>query len=110
MEEKVTYKTLNSANVRVDNSVDSERVYNISANASIDGMGSGSTNNVNGIDSGDVRRKDDDVMVASFSHYGNLNINFQVVDVAEMCAIINAVNAFITDLKAKVKTVSPVSL
>lgn len=30
--EKVTYKTLNSANVRVDNSVDSERVYDISAN------------------------------------------------------------------------------
>lgn len=108
--EKVTYKTLNSANVRVDNSVDSERVYNISANASIDGMGSESTNNVNGIDGGDVRRKTDDVTVASFSHYGSLNINFQDVDGTEMCAIINTVNAFITDLKAKVKTASPLSL
>lgn len=113
--EKVIYKTLNSANVRVDNSVDTERVYDISANANIGGMadmGPGDSNSVSSIDSGEVKRKSDGMMVATFSSYGdgNLSINHQNTEASEQCTVTNAVNAFIEDVKSKVKTVSPVSL
>lgn len=114
--ENVTYKTLNSANVRVDNSVDTERVYDISANANIGGMAgatvSDETNKVSSVDNGEVRRKSDSMTVATFSSYsGNsLSINHQDTEAAEQCAVTNAVNKFIADVKAKVQTVSPISL
>lgn len=104
------YKALVSANVRVDNSVDSERVYDISGNANI--SGSGDSGSVGGIDGGEVRRVSDGVEVASFGSYGDnsLNINHRNTDAAEQCAVTSAVNAFISDVKAKVQAVAPVSL
>lgn len=113
--EKVTYKTLNSANVRVDNSVDSERVYDISSNVNIGGvagMGTSDSNTVSSIDGGEMKRKSDGIMVATFSSYGdgNLSINHQNTEAEEQCTVTTAVNAFIEDVKAKVKTASPISL
>lgn len=115
--EKVTYKTLNSANVRVDNSVDTDRVYDISGNANIGGMpmmntGSDVMNSVSSIDGGDVKRKSDGMTVATFNSHGggNLSINHQNTDAEEQCLVTTAVNAFIEDVKNKVKSASPVSL
>lgn len=116
------YKTLNSANVRVDNSVDTDRVYDMAANVTIGGGGmpgtgtggtdAGGAGTVSNIDSGDVKRKSDGMTVATFNSYGtgNLSINHQNTEAEEQCAVTTAVNAFIGNVKAKVKEVSPVSL
>lgn len=96
MEQKVTIKSLNSANVRMDNSVDAGRVYDIEANVNI------STGNyVQSIDSGSVKKEMNEV--ATFSSWGgdNLQINYNGVGAEEQCAIITAVNQFITDARAK---------
>lgn len=115
--EKVTYKTLNSANVKVDNSVDTERVYDISANVNIGNMAEMDAspediNNVSSIDNGLVKRKADGMTVATFNSYGdnNLSINHQNTDSVEQCEVTNVINAFISEVKSKVQTVSPVSL
>lgn len=93
---KIDFTKLNSANVTADNSVDTEKVYDINANVNISG------NNVNSIDGGSVKK--DDVQVASFSRWGenSLNINFMNVDAMEMCNIVTAVNDFNTNVAAKV--------
>lgn len=93
---KIDFTKLNLANVTADNSVDTEKVYDINANVNISG------NNVNSIDGGNVKK--DDVQVATFSKWGenSLNINFINVDAVEMCNIINAVNEFNTNVAAKV--------
>ncbi len=104
--EKVTYKSLNSANVKMDNSVDASRVYDIAANVNVNGN---DANNING----NVRRKDNSSGdIATFSSSGSkyLSINFQGVEADEMCTVTEAVNAFIADVKSKVGTESPVSL
>jgi hypothetical protein len=56
---KVEFKTLNSANVTADNSVDNERRYDITANVNING------DKVDNISGGRVIK--DEVEVASFS-------------------------------------------
>lgn len=104
--EKVTYKSLNSANVKMDNSVDASRVYDITANVNVNGN---DANNING----NVRRKDNSSGdIATFSASGSkyLSINFQGVEPDEMCTVTESVNAFIADVKSKVGTESPVSL
>lgn len=95
---KIDFTKLNSANVSADNSVDTEKVYDINANVNISG------NNVNSIDGGSVKKED--VQVATFSRWGenSLNINFMNVDAMAMCSIITEVNAFIEAVQTKVQT------
>lgn len=95
---KIDFTKLNSANVTADNSVDTEKVYDINANVNISG------NNVTSIDGGSVKK--DDVQVAIFSRWGenSLNINFMNVDAMAMCSIITEVNTFIEAVETKVQT------
>lgn len=99
MSEKVTYKTLNSVNARMDNSVDAERVYGISADVSISG------NNVDNIDSGEVTRDGSTEAIATFSSYGesNLSITHQGTEPEEQCQVTTAVNDFVKEVRLKAK-------
>lgn len=96
--DKITFEALNSAQVKVNNSVDTEKVYDITANANI------SSTNVNSIDSGSV--KTNDTVVATFSSWGenSLNVNYQNALVSEYCDILEAITTFISDVKTKVST------
>lgn len=96
--EKVDFTKLNSANVSADNSVDTEKKYDINANVNING------NKVNSIDGGRVVKEG--IEVASFSKWGEnqLNVNFNNVDVMEMCSIITEVNTFYTNVVSKVES------
>lgn len=97
MSEKINAVKLNSANVKYDNSVDTERVYDIEANTNLNGS------KVVSMDGGAVRKET--ILVASFSMYGDhhLNINFQnVSDTTEMCSILNAINEFIKNIELDV--------
>lgn len=102
--EKVVYKELRSASVLADNSVDTERVYDIQASVDISG------NKVNGFSGGQVSK--DGQSMATFSNHGinNLNVNYQVEDAATQCAITTAINSFMDAAKALVTAKSPVSL
>lgn len=96
--EKVTIKSLNSANVRMDNSVNAERVYDITASVIVSGQTVNDTN-------GEVRRKDDpSAFIANFNSYGenNLNLGYQGITPEEQLQVNAAVNAFIADVKASV--------
>ena len=95
---KVDFTKLNSANVSVDNSVDTERVYDIKCNANINNGA------LNSIDSGFVLK--DDVQVATFSMWSNnLTPSFQnVTDATEMCNILMAITAFIDATKKEIET------
>ena len=79
---KVDFTKLNSANVSVDNSVDTERVYDIKCNANLN------NNVLNSIDSGSVMK--DDIQVAT--------------DATEMCNILMAITTFIGDVKNEIET------
>lgn len=101
---KVNAVRLNSANVKYDNSVDAERVYNIEANVNL------SNGNVVSFDGGIVVK--DGVEKASFSVYGNHQMNYNirgVEDVEEQCAIIMAIHAFVGDVESEVE-VNPLNL
>ena len=103
--EKVTYKALNSANVRIDNSVDTERVYNISANVNV------AATNVSNME-GALRENNDvaEVLATFNSRDGILSVDYQNITLEEQQAVNAAINAFIEDVKAKVGSVSPVSV
>ena len=92
---KIDFTKLNSANVSCDNSVDTERVYDIKANANLQG------DNLSSMDSGVVMK--DGVQVATFSMWGdNFNPSFNnVSDVMEMCAILTAITTFIANVKSE---------
>lgn len=93
---KVNAVKLNSANVKYDNSVDTERVYDIESNVNFqDG-------NIVSFDGGVVRK--DEVVKATFSKYGNNQegLTFQNVERVEKCAIIEAVDAFFADVEVSV--------
>lgn len=94
---KVDFTKLNSANVTADNSVDEAKKYDITARVNI------SENKVNSVDSGRVVK--DGVEVASFSKWGEnqLNVNFNGVDVMEMCSILTEVNSFYNNVVEKVE-------
>ena len=99
MSEKVNAVKLNSANVKYDNSVDTERAYDTEANVNLN------DSKVVSMDGGVVRKET--ILVASFSMYGDhyLNINFQnVSDTTEMCSILNAINEFIKNIELDVTT------
>lgn len=96
----VTVKSLNSANVRMDNSVDADRVYDIAANVNVQGTEVTDTN-------GEVRQKgDSSSVIATFNSYGtdNLSINYQGLNAQQQQAVNTAINAFIADAKAEVST------
>jgi len=95
---KVDFTKLNSANVSVDNSVDTEIVYDIKCNANIN------NGELNSIDSGSVMK--DDIQVATFSMWSNnLTPSFQnVTDDNEMCNILKAITTFIAEVKNKIET------
>lgn len=91
---KVNAVKLNSANVRYDNSVDTERVYDIEVDANL------RSNEVVSMDGGIVKK--DEVIKASFNIYGNHQMNYSingVADVEEQCAILVAINAFIKEVE-----------
>ena len=92
---KIDFTKLNSANVSCDNSVDTERVYDIKANANLQG------DNLSSMDSGVVMK--DGVQVATFNMWGeNFNPSFNnVTDVMEMCAILTAITTFIANVKSE---------
>ena len=94
---KIKYEALNSANVKVNNSGDLERVYSIEANANVNNL-----NEVSNIDNGVVKK--DAEQKATFNVWGDssLNISFYNATSDEQCAVINAVNAFIKDVKSHV--------
>ena len=94
---KIKYEALNSANVKVNNSGDLERVYSIEANANVNNL-----NAVSNIDNGVVKK--DTEQKATFNVWGDnsLNISFYNAASDEQCAVINAVNAFIKDVKSHV--------
>ena len=103
--ENVTYKALNSANVKIDNSVDTERVYNIVADVTV------AATNVTGADG--VLRNNEEVptVLATFNSRDEfLSVNYQGITAEEQLAVNAAINAFIEDVKAKVGSVSPVSV
>ena len=93
---KIDFTKLNSANVSCDNSVDTERVYDIKANANLQG------DNLSSMDSGVVMK--DGVQVATFNMWGdNFNSSFNnVLDVMEMCAILTAINTIEIDVTEEV--------
>lgn len=95
--EKVGFIKLNSANVLADNSVDAAKIYDIKANVNIN------DSRVNNIEQGRVFKGS--VEVATFSRYGNnnMNITFNNVESTEMCTIITEVNAFCNYVNIKVE-------
>ena len=97
MSEKVTYKELRSAKVHVDNSVDTSKTYDISADVNIE-----NTTTVSGMDSGEVKQSGN--VIANFSYWGenNLNISYMGVESANQCDVLEAVNTFIDNVKTKV--------
>ena len=94
---KIKYEALNSANVKVNNSGDLERVYSIEANANVNSL-----NEVSNIDNGVVKK--DAEQKATFNVWGDnsLNISFYNATSDEHCAVINAVHTFIKDVKSHV--------
>lgn len=101
--EKVAYASLVNAVVRMDNSVDAERVYEITSDVSI-------SNNtiVQNFSNGIVKKGG--TQVATFNSFGenNLNINYSVNESVEQCDITKAINAFMQDVKSKVSISNPV--
>lgn len=100
---KVDFTKLNSANVSVDNSVDTERVYDIKCNANLH------NNVLNSIDSGNVMKEG--TQVATFSMWSNnLTPSFQnMTDATEMCNILMAIAAFISNIKNEIEA-NPITL
>lgn len=95
---KIKFQNLNEAVVKTDNSVDTEKVYDIEANVRI--MNS---TKVQSLDGGLVKKEGN--VVCTFSKYseGQLNTNFQNVgDIMEMCAILQAINSFVIDVAEEV--------
>ena len=92
---KIDFTKLNSANVSCDNSVDTERVYDIKANANLQ------EDKLASMDSGVVTK--DGVQVASFNMWGeNFSPSFtNVSDPMEMCSILMAITTFVSNVKAE---------
>lgn len=95
---KIKFEKLNEAVVKTNNSVDTERVYDVESNVRILG-----TDKVQSFDGGLVKKGDN--IVCTFSKYaeGQLNTNFQnVADIMEMCEILQAINTFVVNVTEEV--------
>lgn len=96
--EKVTIKALNSANVRIDNSADSERVYDITANVNVSGT------NVTEIN-GEVRSKNDTSVISTFNDSSyELSVSYRSLASEEQLSVNGAINAFMSYVKDKVSS------
>lgn len=96
--EKVTYKELVSAQVRMDNSVDTGRTYDIRADVEIAGDTAQNFNN------GEATK--DGATAATWTCYGGtLNVTFYAQQ--DGAAVLAALNAFIDEAKAKAAEASP---
>ena len=95
--ERIKYVAVQSAVIKIDNSVDTERVYNISGNASINAEG-----NLISIDMGVVEK--DGTQGAGFNRWSdtNMGITYQNVEDAEKATILLAVTDFINAAKTYV--------
>lgn len=95
---KIKFESLSEATVKTNNSVDTEKVYDIEANVRIVG-----TTEVSSIDGGRVTKEGKTVCTFSTYSQGQMNANFQnVTDVTEMCTILQAVNAFTVEVAEEV--------
>ena len=100
---KVNAVKLNSANVKYDNSVDTERVYDIESNVNFQ------ENRIISFDGGVVKK--DEVVKATFSKYGNnqLNVTFNNASVEDMCAALSAIEEFVESVKTTISE-NPIKL
>lgn len=103
--EKVAYASLVNAVVRMDNSVDAERVYEITSAVNID-----DDTRVSSFNNGIVKK--DGQQVATFNAHGetNLSINFSINESVEQCEITKGINAFMQDAKSKVSISQPLNI
>lgn len=96
--EKVTYKELQSAVVSMDNSIDTLREFEISANVNI--MAKGETG---AITDGVVRAKGTTTEnLATFNFWRDTNRDIRYVGNCDECAVIEAIKAFVANIKTKV--------
>ena len=96
--EKVSYKEMRSAVVVMDNSVDTTREFEISANVNVQG-----NNTVGAIDNGVVREKGKtEGSYATFNAWSNNEKNVRYTNAPDECAVLIAINAFIESCKTKV--------
>ena len=95
---RVKFEKLNEAVVKTNNSVDTERVYDVESNVRIFGE-----DKVQSFNEGFVKKGN--TIVCTFSKYaeGQLSNNFQnVTDIMEMCAILQAINTFVVDVTEEI--------
>lgn len=99
MDEKITVKEIMSANVRMDNTTDGARAYDVAGTVNLSGKA------VQRVDGGSVADKETGAQIATFTSCGDMALNIQhnTDDVAVMLAVTEAIAAFISDVKAKVE-------
>lgn len=96
---RIKFEKLNEAVIKTNNSVDTERVYDVESNVRILGE-----NKVQSFDGGLVKKGDNIVCTFSKHQEGQLSNNFQnVTDIMEMCAILQAINTFVVDVTEEVE-------
>ena len=97
MTEKVKFEKIVNATVRVTNEPDTSKEFVISADVTINNK------NADNFNSGNVNKADGGATVATFSSWGesNLNVNYNLADVDENVKILNAIYAFIDDVRSK---------
>ena len=96
--DKVIYKELRNALVHVDNSGDSNKVYDISADIRLQGQ-----TVIESYESGSVMK--DNAQVATFNCWGdisNISIQYYNVESQDQCGVLNAVTQFMEAVKDKV--------
>ena len=92
--ENINFKNIQSAVINVDNSTDTDRIYDISARVSLDNKGE-----ANSIDNGSILK--DKNNVGGFSSYStqNMSINYNGVEQEEQEIILSTVNAFVASIR-----------
>lgn len=96
--DKIVYKELRNALVYVDNSVDTDRVYDISADIRLQGQ-----TVVESYESGSVMK--DGAQIATFNCWGdisNVSIQYYNVESQDQCNVLSAVTQFMGDVKNKI--------
>lgn len=98
MSTDVQYKDLRSAVVTMDNAVNENRDYEISANVNVQ-----QGDKVGTIDAGVVRNLGETTTnIATFNAWSDTQKNYNFVGECDECAVIEAIQVFIADVKAKV--------
>lgn len=90
---KITVDGITRATVKVNNYNDAERTRDISAEVEVSNGKSGN------IQSGTVRKKDEQTQVATFNQYGGSQLNITFFSEQERAADTEAVSAFISEVK-----------